>query len=69
MKLHLLRVTFLLASKIHVCDARGHTFVILTIKRTCQLNVYPHVATLLQACVDFQADMERVILKKRPPVL
>jgi len=67
MKLHLLSVTFLRASKIHVPEVRDHTFVILTIKRVCQL--YPHVAMSLRACVDPQADMERVVLKKRPTVL
>jgi hypothetical protein len=69
MKLRLLRVTFLRASKIHVCDVIGHTFVTLKIKTACQLHVYPQVATLLRACVDSQADMERVVLKKSPPVV
>jgi len=69
MKLHRLRVAFLRDSKIHVPDARDHAFVIPITKRAWQLQVCPQVATLLRACVDPETDMERVILKKRSPVL
>jgi hypothetical protein len=46
MKLHVIKVIFLHASKIHICDTRGHAFLILAIKGACQLQVYPYVATL-----------------------